>query len=97
MLLAYTPFIDPISTIWPGAYHSPWFVNIYCLIAVSFFTSVAYKALRWQDFSGDLAPVLASFLKQTLAMTAQIVLAIWALGLLVYILVYYIVPRIAHA
>ncbi len=96
-MLAYTPFIDPIATIWPGAYSSPWFVNVYCLIVVSLFTSIAYKALRYQDFDGPLATVLAQFAKHTLTMTVQIVLGIWALGLFVWLVVYYIVPHIAPA
>ena len=64
MLLAYTPFIDPVATLWPGAYSSPWFVNVWCLIVVSFFTAVAYKALRWQNFDGAVRRVLAAFAKQ---------------------------------
>ncbi|MBX3379566.1 MAG: hypothetical protein KF805_05700 [Phycisphaeraceae bacterium] len=92
---AYTPFIDPISTLWPGAYSSPWFVNVYCLIVVAFFTSIAYKALRFQDFSGPIGPVMASFLRHTVVMTAQIVFGIWGLGLLVFLIVRYIVPFIA--
>ncbi|MBS0190989.1 MAG: hypothetical protein U0573_03715 [Phycisphaerales bacterium] len=95
MLLAYTPFIDPVATLWPGAYSSPWFVNVWCLIVVSFFTAVAYKALRWQNFDGALGGVLAAFAKQALGMTVQIVLGIWALGLLVHIVVVYVVPHIA--
>ncbi|MBS0188394.1 MAG: hypothetical protein JSS51_10010 [Planctomycetes bacterium] len=95
MTLAYTPFIDPIATLWPGAYSSPWFVNIYCLIVVAFFTSVAYKALRWGDFSGPLGSTLALFFRHALVMTVQIVLGIWALGLLVSLIVYFVVPRIA--
>lgn len=94
-LLAYTPFIDPISTLWPGAYSSALFVNVYSLIAVSFFTSIAYKALRFQDFSGDLGPVLVLFFRHVLVMTAQIVFGIWALGLVVFLIVRYIVPFIA--
>ncbi|MBN8598997.1 MAG: hypothetical protein J0L78_15095 [Planctomycetes bacterium] len=94
-ILAYTPFIDPISTLWPGAYSSPLFVNVYCLIAVSFFTSVAYKALRFQKFDGPLGAVLALFFRHALVMTAQIVFGIWALGFLVFLIVNYIVPFIA--
>lgn len=93
--MAFTPFIDPISTLWPGAYSSPWFVNVYCLIVVSFFTAVAYKALRFQDFSGAIGPVLISFLRHVAIMTAQIVFGIWGLGLLVFLIVRYIVPFIA--
>ncbi|MGH7244778.1 MAG: hypothetical protein ACREJD_15300 [Phycisphaerales bacterium] len=93
--ISYIPFIDPISTLWHGAYSSPWFVNVYCLIVVSFFTSVAYKALRFQDFSGALGPVLVSFFRHSLVMTAQIVFGIWGLGLVVFLIVHYIVPFIA--
>ena len=95
MLLAYTPFVDPVSTLWPGAYSSAFFVNVYCLIAVAFFTSVTYKALRFQDFNGPLGSVLTSFARHALVMTAQIVFGIWALGFLVFLIVHYIVPFIA--
>lgn len=94
-MLAYTPFIDPISTLWPGAYNSPLFVNVWCLIVVSLFTAITYKALRWGTFSGALGPVLVLFAKQALVMTAQIVIGIWALGFLVHVIVYYVVPAIA--
>lgn len=95
MHLAYTPFIDPISTLWPGAYSSALFVNVYCLIAVSFFTSVAYKALRFQNFDGPIGSVLVLFFRHALVMTVQIVLGIWALGFAVFLIVHYIVPFIA--
>lgn len=94
-MLAYTPFIDPISTLWPGAYHSALFVNVFCLVWVSVLTSVAYKAVRWSDFSGPLGDVLAAFARQVLIMTVQIVLGVWALGLLIHLLVQHIVPLIA--
>lgn len=93
--LAYIPFVDPISTLWPGAYSSALFVNVYCLIAVAFFTSVAYKALRFQDFEGPIGSVLVLFFRHALVMTVQIVLGIWALGLAVFLVVHYIVPFIA--
>lgn len=94
-VLAYTPFIDPISTLWPGAYSSPWFVNAYCLALISLLTAVAYKALRVPDLSGPLPRVAVVFARHVLTMAVQIFFGVLGLGVLTHILVFYIVPHIA--
>lgn len=96
-ILAYTPFIDPVSAIWPGAYSSPWFVNVYCLALISVLTAVAYKALRVPDLSGPLSRVAVVFGRHVIMMAVQIFFGVLALGVLTHILVFYVVPHIAPA
>lgn len=94
-ILAYTPFIDPVSTLWPGAYSSPWFVNVYCLALISVLTSIAYKALRVPDLSGPMARAMSLFARHVLIMAVQIFFGVLGLGLLTHVLVFHIVPHIA--
>lgn len=94
-ILAYTPFIDPVSAIWPGAYSSPWFVNVFCLALISVLTAVAYKALRVPDLSGPLSRVVAVFARHVVMMAVQIFFGVLGLGVLTHILVFYVVPHIA--
>ncbi|MBY0111421.1 MAG: hypothetical protein K2Y21_01265 [Phycisphaerales bacterium] len=93
--LAYTPFIDPISTIWPAAYSSPWFVNVYCLALISVLTAVAYKAPRIPDLSGPWSRALRLFARHVAILSIQIFFGVLGLGLATHILVLYIVPHIA--
>jgi uncharacterized membrane protein len=96
-ILAYTPFIDPISALWPGAYSSPWFVNVYCLALISVLTAVAYKAIRVPDLSGPMARAMTSFARHVLMMAVQIFFGVLGLGVLTHVLVFHIVPHIAPA
>lgn len=78
MTLAYTPFIDPID------FHDWWFT---LLVPISFFVSVAYKAVR--------VPDMDTFWRQVLVMTVQVVLAMIALGVAAYLMIVHVVPLIA--
>jgi hypothetical protein len=94
-MLAYTPFIDPISTLWPGAYSSPWFVNVLCLGLISVLTATAYKALRIPDLSGPLPRALAVTARHVGVLALQIFFGVLGLGLVTHVLVFYLVPHIA--
>jgi hypothetical protein len=94
-MLAYTPFIDPISTIWPGAYSSPWFANVFCLALLSILTAVAYKALRIPDLSGPGARAASVIARHVAVLALQIFFGVLGLGALTHVLVFYLVPHIA--
>lgn len=94
-MLAYTPFIDPISAIWPGAYSSPWFANVLCLALLSVLTAVAYKALRIPDLSGPGARAVRVVARHVSVLALQIFFGVLGLGVLTHVLVFYLVPHIA--
>ena len=94
-MLAYTPFIDPISAIWPGAYSSPWFVNVLCLGLLSVLTAIAYKALRIPDLSGPAPRMLSVVARHVAILALQIFFGVLGLGALTHVLVFYLVPHIA--
>ncbi len=78
MLFAYTPFITPMHSMQPW-----WYVLV---VPLAFGISLIYKSLHLQD--------MRKLMTSTLVMTAQIVLAVVALGLAVAIFVVYVIPRI---
>jgi len=59
----------------------------FTLIPLAFFVSMAYKAVRVQSFD--------HYWRNVLMMTIQIVLGIVGLGLLMFLLITQIMPRIA--
>lgn len=71
LLLAYRPFLDPLPI------HELWWA---LLLPLAFFISFAYKAVRLPE--KDLA--LPRFFRHVAVMTAQIVLAMIALGAAIY-------------
>jgi hypothetical protein len=77
-LLAYIPFIHPISLV-----HEWWYL---LLVPLSFGISVIYKALRMRT--------LDDFWRQVTIMTAQIVLAMIGLGIALVILVTFLIPLV---
>ncbi len=77
-MIAYVPFLDPIN-----AFHEWWFV---LLIPLSFGISVIYRALK--------LPSLEHYWRAVMTMTAQIVLAMVALGIALVIVVVQIIPRL---
>lgn len=78
--LAYRPFIDPIDAWLPWA-HDAWFV---LLIPLALGISIAYRAVRAEDFSRYWLSVLK--------MTAQVILGMVALTLAGYIFVLVLMP-----
>ena len=78
-MIAYVPFLDPIN-----AFHEWWFV---LLIPLSFGISVVYRALK--------LPSLEHYWRAVMTMTAQIVLAMVALGVALVIVVVQIIPRLS--
>ncbi|MGD9693163.1 MAG: hypothetical protein AB7G17_10270 [Phycisphaerales bacterium] len=79
LLLAYRPFLDPLPV------HELWWT---LLLPLAFFISFSYKAVRLPDH--DLAP--ARFLRHVAVMTAQIVLAMVALGAGIYLFTEVLLP-----
>ena len=78
MLLGYTPFITPMHGL-----QAWWYVLV---VPLAFGISLIYKSLHLHD--------MRRLVVATLVMTAQIVLAVIALGLAVAIFVVYIIPQI---
>lgn len=77
--LPYRPFLDPM----PLAWFDLWWLY---LIPLSFFVSFTYKAVRMHDWT------LATFARQTLLMTVQIILGMIGLAIASYLLVEIFVP-----
>jgi len=75
-LLAWTPFINPIN-----AFHQWWYM---LLLPLSFGISVIYKAIRMASLEG--------FWRQVALMTAQIVLAMIGLAIIVALIVQWAIP-----
>jgi hypothetical protein len=75
-MVAYVPFLDPINL-----FHDWWFL---LLIPLSFGISVIYRALK--------VPNLDRYWRAVLTMTAQITLAMVALGIGLVVLVVLILP-----
>jgi hypothetical protein len=63
--------------------HRTWFM---LLIPMAFFISMVYKAVRLPD--------LASYWRQVIVMTVQIILGIIALGAVIFVFIQYIAPLI---
>ncbi len=82
-VLAYTPFIDPITEISQGASDLWWLT----LIVLAFFTSVAYKAVRMHE--------LDRFAVNVLIMTAQILGAMLAIGVGLAVAVELVLPLVS--
>jgi len=76
---AWRPFLDPIN-----AFHTWWWI---LLVPMAFGVSVVYRAVR--------LPTLERYWPLVLSMTAQIVLAMIALGAALYVFVQIFVPMIA--
>jgi hypothetical protein len=76
MTLAWTPFINPLNL-----FHEWWYL---LLLPLSFGIAVTYKAVRM--------PNLERFWREAMAMTAQIVLAMLGLAILVMLLVQVAIP-----
>lgn len=75
-MLAWTPFIHPLNI-----FHTWWYVLI---VPLAFGVSVIYKAVRMPD--------LLRFWRETLAMTAQIILAMIGLAIGIALLVQVAIP-----
>ena len=75
-MLAYVPFLDPINL-----FHDWWYL---LLIPLSFGISVIYRALK--------VPNLDRYWRAVFTMTAQITLAMVALGVGLVVLVVVILP-----
>ncbi|MHC5023333.1 MAG: hypothetical protein ACYTGG_05410 [Planctomycetota bacterium] len=76
--LAYIPFVHPIA-----AFHDWWYL---LLVPLALGISMVYKALRMSSLHG--------YLRHVLVMTAQIVLAMIALAIVLTILVQWVIPRL---
>ena len=72
---AWRPFLDPIDA------HEWWYL---LLVPMSFFISIAYKAVRLQTLDG--------FWKAVVIMTIQIILGMLALAAAFYLLVQVYIP-----
>ena len=77
-LLAWTPFINPMNI-----FHEWWYL---LLMPLAFGISVIYKAVRM--------PNLQRFWRETLTMTAQIVLAMIGLAIMLMLLVQVAIPML---
>ena len=75
-LLGWTPFINPIN-----AFHQWWYL---LMIPLAFGIAIIYKAVRMPD--------LQRFWRESLAMTAQIVLAMLGLAIVIMLLVQVAIP-----
>lgn len=75
-LLAWTPFINPMNI-----FHRWWYL---LLVPLAFGISIIYKAVRMPD--------LQRFWREAFAMTAQIVLAMIGLAILIMLLVQVAIP-----
>ncbi len=64
--------------------HDQWYMLV---IPIAFLVSLAYKSVRVDD--------LRKLPRQTVAMTLQIIFGMIALGLLVYVVIEHVLPRIA--
>ncbi|MEL6328166.1 MAG: hypothetical protein AAFR38_00770 [Planctomycetota bacterium] len=81
LVLAYRPFLDAPNL------HDVWYLLI---LPLALLVSVAYKAVRVPD--GERGFSLTIFLRQTIAMAAQVVLAIGALYLLSFLVIDKLLP-----
>ncbi len=77
-LLGYIPFIHPIN-----ALQGPWYLLV---LPLSFGISVIYKAMRM--------PSLEGFWRQVTIMTAQIIVYMIALAIVLMILLQVVIPRL---
>ncbi len=78
-VLAYRPFLDPIT-----ALNRVWYL---LLFPMALGIAVAYKAVRVHD--------MKMYWRQVLTMTVQISLGMMALGAASYVLVQHLVPMLA--
>jgi hypothetical protein len=79
-LLAWTPFVDPITEATQGVVDVWWLT----LPLMALLVSMAYKAVRMRT--------LAGYVRQVLIMTVQIVLAMIAIGIVLGIIAEVVVP-----
>ncbi len=77
--LAYTPFLQPLNI------HDAWW---FAVIPMALFISMAYKGVRLRDISAR------PYWRNVLVMSAQVVLALIALGAGMFIVVEKIVPAL---
>lgn len=77
-MIAYTPFLQPLNI------HDWWW---FAVLPISFFISMAYKGVRLRDISAR------AYWRQVLVMSAQVVLALVALGAAMFLCVEVIVPQ----
>jgi hypothetical protein len=78
LLIAYRPFLDPLPL------DAVWFL---LLVPISFFISMAYKAVRVLD--------MKDYWRQVMVLTTQIVVSMITLGVGTYVILQHIVPVIA--
>ncbi len=76
LLLAWTPFIHPLNV-----FHERWWL---LLVPLTFGISVIYKAVRMHS--------LERFWRESAFLTVQIVLAMFALAIVVIVLVQVVIP-----
>ena len=76
LLATYIPFVHPIQSA-----NYWWYVLV---VPLAFGIAVVYKAMRVHTFDG--------FWRETLALTAQIVLAMLALAIALGLLIVFIIP-----
>jgi len=77
---SFTPFLDPVSIAFPRLHDSWWLT----LLPIAFFVSMAYKGVRLHS--------LDHFWKQVIMMTLQIILAMIALAVGIYLVIELVVP-----
>lgn len=82
-MLAYTPFLQPLNL------HDAWWLT---LPVVSFFLSMAYKAVRTPELGSDGAGG-HGYWRAVLLLTAQIVVGLIALAAGLFVFVELIVPQ----
>jgi hypothetical protein len=76
-MIAYTPFLQPLNV------HDVWW---FMLIPMALFMSMAYKGVRLRELSARW------YWRSVLVMTAQVVLALVALAVGMWIAVEHVVP-----
>ncbi|MBX3358587.1 MAG: hypothetical protein KF745_09165 [Phycisphaeraceae bacterium] len=76
----WRPFIDPI-----GAHGSLWGGWVFLLIPLAVGIAVVYRAVRQQDLESP--GTMRDYVANVLALTAQIVVAMFALGAATFVLI----------
>lgn len=84
LTLAWRPFLDPLDLA------GVWWLF---LLPLALFISLAYKAVRMPDL--ELPGGVRRYLRATIAMTTQIVVAMILLWIAFYIFVLHLLPAIA--
>ncbi len=78
LVLAWRPFLDPLNFL-----QRSWF---WLLVPLAFGVSVTYKAVRVESLDG--------YWRKVFIMTAQLILAIIAMGAAAFVVVEYVLPII---